>query len=92
MKCELLLKEESQSDEVDIFVTYIKSPAFILAGRLFIDGRYMMRDPIKEHYIVMFSSKGNENIAKQYIDKNDTKGSALAYSVISGHWYMPLLD
>lgn len=40
----------------------------------------------------MFSSKGNEKIAKDYQSTHDLKDSALAHAVISGHWYMPLLD
>ena len=77
---------------VDFFATMIKSPGMFIAGRLFVDGRYMMRDPLKSHYLIMFSSKGNERLTQEYTNTHDLEGSALAHAVISGHWYMPLID
>jgi hypothetical protein len=70
----------------------IKSPAMFISGRLFVDSRYMLRDPVKDSFIIMFSSKGNESIASDYQSTHDLNGSALAHSIISGHRYMPWLD
>jgi hypothetical protein len=56
---------------VDIFATSVKSPGLFLAERLFIDARYMMRDPKKDLYIAIFSSLGNERIIEEYITTQD---------------------
>lgn len=52
----------------------------------------MFKDPNNGHQIAIFSSKGNESIAQEYASKNNLEGSAMAYTVISGHYYMPLLN
>jgi hypothetical protein len=61
-----------------------------IASRVFIDARYMLRDPQKDHYLIMFSSIGNELIVKDY--QHDFNGAVLARAIISGHWYKPLYD
>jgi hypothetical protein len=65
-RCDLILREEDERDQVDIFATHIKSPGFFLAGRVFVDARYLLRDPKKDQYIAIFSSNGNEDIASEY--------------------------
>ena len=52
----------------------------------------MLKDTHKEEYIAIFSSLGNENIIKEYVSTHDLEGSALAKTVISGHWWMPIYD
>lgn len=84
--------DSASGESVDIFATMIKSPAVFIAGRIFVDARYMLRDPATDQYIILFSSRGNEDIAKEYSSTHDLNGSALAHAVISGHWYMPWLD
>ena len=91
-KCLLLFREEDDKDQVDLFATFIKSPGFFLAGRVFVDARYLMRDPKKDQYMAIFSSNGNEDIAKQFASNNDLEGSALAKTIISGHWWMPIIE
>ncbi|TNV83384.1 hypothetical protein FGO68_gene16887 [Halteria grandinella] len=89
-RCELIQREEEYDESVDIFVTRIKSPGFFLAGRVFVDARYMLVD--KDQYIAIFSSLGNDKIIQSYTSTNDLDGATLARSVISGHWWMPLTD
>jgi hypothetical protein len=91
LKCEYLPQNEKET-HLDVFATYIKSPAFFLAGRVFIDARYMLKDPNREEYIAIFSSLGNEEIIKDYVSTHDLEGSALAKTVISGHWWIPIYD
>lgn len=52
----------------------------------------MMKDSKKEQYAAIFSSKGNEKHIEEYSAKNDFDGAAMAKSVISGHWWMPICD
>ena len=94
LKCECISRESDDltGETVDIFATMIKSPAMFISARIFVDARYMLKDPVKDQYIIMFSSRGNEAIAQDYSNTHDLNGSALAHSIISGHWYMPLLD
>ena len=94
LKCECISREVDSltGESVDIFATMIKSPAMFISGRIFVDARYMLKDPLKDQYIIMFSSQGNEAIAQEYSNSHDLNGSALAHAVISGHWYMPLID
>ena len=64
----------------------------MIAGRMFLDSRYMLKHSGEEQYIVIFSSNGNEQFAANYAATHDLGGSALAHSVISGHWYMPMYN
>ena len=91
-KCLQLQSDDGSENSTDIFVTFVKSPGPFIAGRVFIDGRYMFKDQNNGHQTVIFSSKGNESIVQEYTSKNNLEGSVMAYCVISGHYYMPLLN
>ena len=63
-----------------------------MAGRVFMDARYMFKFPHNEQYIVIFSSNGNSQLLQDYARTHDLEGSAIASCQISGHWFMPLYD
>ena len=63
-----------------------------VAGRVFIDTRYLIKYAERNEYLAMFSSDGNEELRADYASKNDLEGAATAHCKISGHWYRPLLD
>ena len=49
-----------EEDGYGTFVTYIKSPAMFVAGRVFVDTRYLIKYPERHEYFAIFSSNGNE--------------------------------
>jgi len=56
-----------EDDGIDIIVTIVKPPVMFVSGRLLIDGLYTYEDPIKNEYIVAFSSKDNEEHIEEYV-------------------------
>jgi hypothetical protein len=58
-KCEVVPNAEGD----EIFVTFIKSPGMFIAGRVLVDARYTLKDSETNDFLVIFSSKGNEEIA-----------------------------
>ena len=62
-----------------------------MSGRVFHDARYLFRSEKTEAFIAVFSSKGNEQITKDLIVKHDLD-EVVAFTVISGHMYIPIKD
>ena len=62
-----------------------------MSGRVFHDARYLFRSEKTEAFFAVFSSKGNEQITKDLIVKHDLD-EVVAFTVISGHMYIPIKD
>lgn len=75
----------------DITQTLIKAPAPFMSGRVFFDARYIFKYEKTGALFAIFSSKGNEQITKDFKAKNNLD-EVVAYTVISGHMYTPIKD
>jgi len=64
---------------------------FPLSNRIFVDARYIWTFPEKEEYVVIFSSKGNDEILQEYIVEQDISSSVvIGRAYMSAHWLMPI--
>ena len=62
-----------------------------MSGRVFFDAKYLFKSDRNQAFFALFSSKGNEQITKDYIVKNSLD-EVVAFTVISGHMYIPIKD
>lgn len=75
-----IIHVEKDSDcEIEIFANLVLSPTMLIAGRLFIDAKYLFRS---ENLVIM-SSRGNQKYAQDYMNSTDLEGHTLASCVIS---------
>jgi hypothetical protein len=59
--------------------------------RLFFSGKYLWEYPEKDEYISIMSSKGNDDMAKEYMDKNKIT-TIVGKTIISASWLKPIRD
>lgn len=72
----------------ELYAMHIKSPSFLVADRIFIDGKYIFR----EENMVIVSSHGCEKEKQEYYETHDLHGMELAVNNISAFKFYPIYE
>jgi hypothetical protein len=75
---------------VEVYASYIKAPNAFIAGRIIFDSKYIFTN----ENLVIFTSKGNDEVAKDYLESriHDVKGLAQGHTNVSGFKFYPIFD
>ena len=72
--------------DFELYAMHIKSPSFLVADRIFIDGKYIFPG----ENMVIVSSHGCEKEKQDYYESNDLQGMELAVNNISAFKFYPI--
>jgi hypothetical protein len=91
-KCELIEEIDlcDKDPTVQIYSSFIKPRSAFIAGRIFVDAKYIWSN---ENLCIM-SSEGNQQEREQYFQENanEIKGMSDAFCYISGFKFTPVFD
>lgn len=79
-------------DGVEILVSSVKPPVSFLSCRIILGAQYYYERPDKHEYIVIFSSKGIEDIQQEWEDAQPSKDYAIVNVLLSGYMFKPIYE
>jgi hypothetical protein len=79
-------------EDAEIYATHIVPPTRLISDRVFIDAKYIYRNPDKREYYVIVSSNGNEGFRDHYLATNQVTDTTVGYCYMSVHYFAPAFN